>query len=62
MPAISHQNVPIYLSTGGGFTPILAQSVSIQYQNKLRPNRVLNSSQSTQFENYGIDGPMDASI
>jgi len=62
MPAISHQNVPVYLSTGGGFTPILAQSVSIQYQNKLRPNRVLNSSQSTQFENYGIDGPMDASI
>ena len=62
MPAISHQNVPVYLSTGGGFTPILAQSVSIQYQNKLKPNRILNSSQSTQFDRYGIDGPMDASI
>jgi hypothetical protein len=62
MPAISHQNVPVYLSTGGGFTPILAQNVSIQYQNKLRPNRILNSSQSTQFDRYGIDGSMDASI
>ena len=62
MPAISHQDVPVYLSTGGAFTPILAQSVSIQYQNKLRPNRVLNSFQSTQFEGYGIDGSMDASI
>jgi hypothetical protein len=62
MPAISHKDVPVYLSTGGGFTPILAQNVSIQYQNKLRPNRILNSSQSTQFDRYGIDGPMDASI
>jgi len=62
MPAISHQNVPVYLSTGGGFTPILAQSVSIQLTNKLKPNRTLTSSQSTQFDRYGIDGPMDASI
>jgi hypothetical protein len=62
MPAISHQNVPVYLSTGGAFTPILAQSVSIQLTNKLKPNRTLTSSQSTQFETYGIDGPMDASI
>ena len=62
MPAISHKDVPVYLSTGGGFTPILAQSVSIQYQNKLKANRTLTSSQSTQFDRYGIDGPMDASI
>lgn len=62
MPAISYKNVPIYLSTGGGYTPILAQNVSIQYQNKLKPNRTLTSSQSTQFETYGIDGPMDAAI
>lgn len=62
MPAISHQNVPVYLSTGGGFTPILAQNVSIQYQSSLRPNRILNSSQSTQFENYGIDSAMNATI
>ena len=62
MPAISYKDVPVYLSTGGGFTPILAQNVSIQYQNKLKANRTLTSSQSTQFEGYGIDGPMDASI
>lgn len=62
MPAISHQNVPVYLSTGGGFTPILAQNVSIQYQSSLRPNRTLTSSQSTQFENYGIDSAMNATI
>ena len=62
MPAISYQNIPFRMNVGGVSTQILAQNISIQYQNKLRPNRVLNSSQSTQFEGYGIDGPMDASI
>ena len=62
MPAVSYKDVPVYLSTGGGFTPILAQNVSIQLTNKLKANRTLTSSQSTQFEGYGIDGAMDASI
>lgn len=62
MPAVSYKDVPVYLSTGGSYTPVLAQSVSIQYQNKLKPNRTLTSSQSTQFDRYGIDSAMDASI
>jgi hypothetical protein len=36
--------------------------MSIQYQTNLRANRTLTSSQSTQFETYGIDGPLSASI
>lgn len=62
MPAISHQNVPVYLSTGGGYTPILAQSVTIDYEANLQANRTLTSSQSTQFETYGIDSALDVSI
>jgi hypothetical protein len=62
MPAISYQNIPVYLSTGGGFTPILTQSVSIQYQTNLKPNRTLTSSQSSQFETYGINSAMNASV
>ena len=68
MPAVSYKDIPVYLSTSqsvsldGTFTPLLAQNISVQLTNKLRPNRTLTSSQSTQFERYGIDGAMDASI
>lgn len=62
MPAISYKDIPVYLSLGQKYTPLLAQNVSIQYQNKLSVNRVLTESQSTQFDGYGIDGPLDTKI
>jgi hypothetical protein len=62
MPAISYQNIPFRLNVGGTTTQILAQNMSIQYQTNLRANRTLTSSQSTQFETYGIDSAMNANI
>jgi hypothetical protein len=62
MAAVSYKDIPVYLSIGDKYTPILAQNVNIQYQNKLSVNRVLNSSQSTQFDGYGIEGPLSTNI
>jgi len=72
MAAVSYKDIPVWIGTGAGvyrdFTQfpisnfVLAQNVSIQNQNKLSTNRMLNSFQSTQFDNYGIDGPQDIKV
>ncbi len=62
MASISYKDIPVYLSLGQKYTPLLAQSVSVQYQNKLAVNKILTESQATQFDGYGIDGPLDIKI
>jgi hypothetical protein len=62
MAAVSYKDIPVYLSIGDKYTAVLAQNVNIQYQNSLSINRVLNESQSTQFDGYGINGPLTTNI